>query len=104
MQNEREKQGGRFFALIQKLNFIFADESFNETNLFFFYAYAHIENSDLIFVIRREWGSCVSHCTFLQGDFCVQFDGSSLDVANEFRELLYDAMCDDVGTGGRSWR
>lgn len=36
MQNEREKQGGRFFVLIQKLNFIFADESFNETDLFFF--------------------------------------------------------------------
>lgn len=35
MQNEREKQGGRFFALIQKLNFIFADESFNEMNIFF---------------------------------------------------------------------
>lgn len=35
MQNEREKQGGRFFVLIQKLNFIFADESFNETDLFF---------------------------------------------------------------------
>lgn len=24
-----------FFALIQKLNFIFADESFNEMNIFF---------------------------------------------------------------------
>lgn len=30
MQNERKKQGGNFFALIQKFNFIFIDESFNE--------------------------------------------------------------------------
>lgn len=35
MQTEREKQGGRFFVLIQKLNFIFADKSFNEMNVFF---------------------------------------------------------------------
>lgn len=32
MQNEREKHAGRFFVLIQKLNFIFVDESFNEMN------------------------------------------------------------------------
>lgn len=34
MQNERKKQVGRFFALIQKLNFIFIDESFNEMKKF----------------------------------------------------------------------
>lgn len=34
MQNEREKQGGRFFVLIQKLNFIFASSSFNKMIIF----------------------------------------------------------------------
>lgn len=35
MQNERKNQGKRFFVLIQKLNFIFVDESFNEMNTYF---------------------------------------------------------------------
>lgn len=45
---------------------------------------------------------CLIVYVFCEGDFCVQFDGSSLNEANEFRELLYDAMCGDVGTGGGS--
>jgi hypothetical protein len=51
MQNEREKQGGGFFALIQKLNFIFADESFNEMNIFYS-ALSHGLETTLL-IIRR---------------------------------------------------
>lgn len=29
----------------------------------------------------------------------MQFDGSNVDIANVFRELLYDAICDGVGVG-----
>lgn len=33
MQNERENNARRFLALIQKLNFIFVDGSFNEMKM-----------------------------------------------------------------------
>lgn len=44
MQNERKKTRYKIFVLIQKLNFIFVDESFNEMNTHFF---LHLDTSKL---------------------------------------------------------
>lgn len=49
MQNERENQGKRFFVLIQKLNFIFANESFNEMNTCFL---MHLDSNERVSFIH----------------------------------------------------
>lgn len=99
MQNEHEKQGGRFFVLIQKLNFIFASQSFNEMNIYFCNFKRELNAHDFIFVTRWMWILYlgVSLGDFCQFDFSERFDGLKLDVKNVFRELLYYATCDNVG-------
>lgn len=97
MQNEREKQSRRFFALIQKLNFIFADESFNELNTYFL---LHLDTNESVSCLHNQDYVSISVQNTLEGYTFVdreQFNESKIFRACVVLLNRY-ATCDNVGT------